>query len=139
MPALRDLYLKYRPCIVRIGVTNAAGGLHTGTGFHIGDGLIVTARHVMRETVKKRSIVCASQIRAMLHAWEKHGLANAEFTYLTEFRRKYRSPFKPLPQFEHVVRGKIEFIGMVRGKDDPTYSKYLNQFNLVSGTPASFP
>jgi S1-C subfamily serine protease len=30
--------------------------LHTGTGFHIGDGLIVTARHVVREIVAKPDI-----------------------------------------------------------------------------------
>src|SRR6266568_5669297 len=56
MDALHDLYLKYKPCIVRITVFTNAGDLHTGTGFHIGDGLIVTARHVMREIVKKPSI-----------------------------------------------------------------------------------
>jgi S1-C subfamily serine protease len=57
VPALRDLYLKYRPCIVRISVVSAAGDLRTGTGFHIGDGLVVTARHVIRETVKKPDII----------------------------------------------------------------------------------
>lgn len=57
MTALRVLYLKYRPCMVRISVTNALDDLHTATGFHIGDGLIVTARHVMRETVKKPDII----------------------------------------------------------------------------------
>jgi RNA-directed DNA polymerase len=74
------------------------------------------------------------QIRAMLHAWKKYGLENAEITYLTRFRRKYKSPFKPLPQFEHVVRGKIEFVGMVRGKSDRTYRIYLDQFNLLTTT-----
>lgn len=71
------------------------------------------------------------QIRAMLHAWEKYGLENAELTYLNAHRHKYRSPFKQLPRYENVVRGKIEFLGMVRGKADPTYGKYLEQFNLL--------
>lgn len=57
MPALRDLYLKYRPCIVRIVVRTNAGDLSTGTGFHIGDGLVVTARHVLRERFLKPGIV----------------------------------------------------------------------------------
>src|SRR2546425_13307934 len=57
MADLRDLYLKYKSCIVRITVRTHAGDLHTGTGFHIGDGLIVTARHVMQETVRKPGIV----------------------------------------------------------------------------------
>lgn len=74
------------------------------------------------------------QIRAMLHAWEKYGLVNAESTYLTTFRRKYCSPFKPLPHFEHVLRGKIEYIGMVRGPGDRTYLKYLDQYNLLNSS-----
>lgn len=57
MSELRDLYLKYKPCIVRITVRCHAGDLHTGTGFHIGDGLIVTARHVMREPGKKPDLI----------------------------------------------------------------------------------
>ena len=79
------------------------------------------------------------QIRAMLHAWEKYGLLNAEAIYLTTFRQKYRSPFKPLPQFEHVVRGKIEFLGMVRGKADPTYQKYVAQYNLLQASSPRSP
>jgi len=56
MADLRHLYLKYEPYIVRITVT-PKGGLSTGTGFHIGDGLIVAARHVVQETVRKPDIV----------------------------------------------------------------------------------
>jgi hypothetical protein len=57
MADLHDLYLKYKPCVVRITVITDKGDRHTGTGFHIGDGLIVTARHVMQETVRKPDIV----------------------------------------------------------------------------------
>lgn len=89
-------------------------------------GLIVNSRRPNVDRAYKR------QIRAMLHAWEKHGLANAETIHLSRFRHKYRSPFKPLPQFEHVVRGKIAFLGMVRGPADPTYRRYLDQFNLLT-------
>ncbi len=34
-------------CVVRITVTTPAGDTSTGAGFHIGDGYIVTARHVV--------------------------------------------------------------------------------------------
>lgn len=90
-------------------------------------GLIVNTRPNVDRVYRR-------QVRAMLHAWEKHGLANAESTYLTRFRTKYSSPFKPLPKFEHVVRGKIEFIGMVRGKGDRAYRKYLDQYNILNAT-----
>ncbi len=45
--ALIALYRKYRVCVVEIAVRATSGELHVGTGFHIGDGWIVTARHVI--------------------------------------------------------------------------------------------
>jgi S1-C subfamily serine protease len=44
---LQDLYHKYSVCMVRITVTTVGGEIATGAGFHIGDGWIVTARHVI--------------------------------------------------------------------------------------------
>jgi S1-C subfamily serine protease len=38
---------KYSPCIVRVESTDADGSLGIGTAFHIGDGYLVTARHVV--------------------------------------------------------------------------------------------
>lgn len=95
-------------------------------------GLIVNSRPNVDRAYRR-------QIRAMLHAWEKYGLANAESTYLSTYRHRYRSPFKPLPRYEHVVRGKIEFLGMVRGKGDPTYIRYLAQFNVLNATSMTPP
>lgn len=93
-------------------------------------GLIVNRRPNVSRAYRR-------QIRAMLHAWEKYGLENAEHDYLSTYRQKYRSPFKPLPQYEHVLRGKIEFLGMVRGKGDPTYLRYLAQFNVLNAKSTS--
>ena len=61
------------------------------------------------------------QIRAMLHAWEKFGLEAAEEEFLSHYDRKHRSPQKDPPSFKRVVKGKIDFLGMVRGKDDAIY------------------
>jgi hypothetical protein len=57
MASLHNLYQKYRPSIVRIEVSNRYGDVSAGTGFHIGDGLIVTARHVLRETIRVPDII----------------------------------------------------------------------------------
>jgi S1-C subfamily serine protease len=48
---LRYLFLKYRDAIVRICTVNGAGDEETGTGFHIGEGLIITARHVAAQKI----------------------------------------------------------------------------------------
>ncbi|MCK9614113.1 MAG: reverse transcriptase domain-containing protein [Candidatus Omnitrophica bacterium] len=74
------------------------------------------------------------QIRAMLHAWEKFGLKDAE----REFRQKFakcRCPAKQLPSFLEVLKGKIGFLGMVRGKDDPIYYFFNYKYkNLLRPT-----
>ena len=44
---MKELYERYKCCVVQITVRTPVGDLATGTGFHIGDGYIVTARHVV--------------------------------------------------------------------------------------------
>lgn len=46
---VRETFSTYGGCVFRIAVTDNEGDQHSGTGFHIGDGYIVTARHVVEE------------------------------------------------------------------------------------------
>jgi len=71
------------------------------------------------------------QVRAMLHAWAKFGLEAAEKEYLSKYEFKNRLPQKAKPTFKQVLRGKIEFIGVVKGKDDLIYRKYLKQYKSL--------
>jgi hypothetical protein len=73
-----------------------------------------------------------NQIRAMLHAWEKHGLQAAESEYHAKYLKKYRHPDKRLPPFKLVVRGKLEFLGLVRGKDNPTYLRFAEKLRSLA-------
>ncbi len=69
------------------------------------------------------------QIRAMLHAWDKYGYDAAEKEYTLKYWRK--KPIKSYqekdPSFRHVVKGKIEFLGMVRGHTDKMFVRFNNQ------------
>jgi RNA-directed DNA polymerase len=67
------------------------------------------------------------QIRAMLHARRKYGLQAAQEEFLTLYDQKHRSPDKAPPLFKQVVKGRIEFLGMVRGEDDVIYRRFLKQ------------
>lgn len=52
-PTMPEMFQLYKQCVVRITTKNEHGDLANGSGFHIGDGYIVTARHV----VENRPIV----------------------------------------------------------------------------------
>ncbi|WP_198598630.1 reverse transcriptase domain-containing protein [Salinibacter altiplanensis] len=91
-------------------------------------GLIVNEKvNVPREFVR--------EIRAMLHAWKAHGYEAAEEEFLREYDTKNRKSEKEEPVFSRVIRGKLEFLSMVRGKDDKIYKKYLTEYSRLSNTP----
>jgi RNA-directed DNA polymerase len=65
------------------------------------------------------------QVRAMLHAWGKFGLAMAESEFQTKYDKKHR---KKIPSFPRVLKAKIEFIGHIRGNNDPLYWRLLRRY-----------
>jgi RNA-directed DNA polymerase len=65
------------------------------------------------------------QVRAMLHDWKLNGYTQAERRHVKKFRNKNRFYGKPDISFKDIVRGKIEYIGMVRGKNDPIYRRFM--------------
>lgn len=68
------------------------------------------------------------QIRAMLHAWERYGYKAAAEEYHQKYC--YKQPdksYKTLPPFRQVIKGKIEFVGMVRGRENEIYIKFNNR------------
>lgn len=70
----------------------------------------------------------------MLYAWEKFGLEMAEKEYLsvyTNLIRRYASDHQP--QFHEVVKGRLAFLHMVRGRRDPLYIKLAKRFNALVG------
>lgn len=68
------------------------------------------------------------QIRAMLHDWEKNGLERAEERHSQLVGARPVAPFKEYPPFSQIVKGKIDFLGMVKGRDDPNYRRFLYKY-----------
>jgi len=68
-----------------------------------------------------------NQIRAMLHAWEKYGLAGAEAEFFAKHDQKQRAPFDSPRTFRQIVKGKINFLKAVRGPLNPSYLKFCKQ------------
>lgn len=94
------------------------------------------------------------QVRAMLHAWRKFGLEKAHDHHV----RKYYGPESgeesseqttdtdeksddgsDVPRFEDVLEGRIEYIGMVRGKDNSIFQKYKKQYDELAERDLSQP
>ncbi len=79
--------------------------------------------NVKRDYVRK--------ISSMLHAWEKFGLDSVQQRFKEKFFGELEI-HEEVPPFQEVLRGKINFLGMVRGKDDEIYRKYLNWYRRLS-------
>lgn len=73
----------------------------------------------------------ASQIRAMLHAWEKYGLEKAEQHFYEKYYQSHRSPTGKIPSFARVVGGKIEYLGHIRGRMDPVYVRFVTKLHSL--------
>lgn len=89
-------------------------------------GLVVNQkRNVPREYVR--------QVRCMLHAWERYGLAAASKDHFTKWRRdRGRLAAYEATDFEWVLRGKIEFLRSVRGSTDAVFSALATRFNALA-------
>jgi S1-C subfamily serine protease len=76
----------------------------------------------------------------MLHAWRKFGYDRAEKEFHLRYDKRQRSH---KPSFARVVKGKIEFVGQIRGATNPLYWRLLRQYasldsNFVLREPTSF-
>jgi S1-C subfamily serine protease len=78
----------------------------------------------------------------MLYAWKKFGLLEAEKHYIEKYRSKKILPRHQLKIdsgkgefFIKVIKGRINFIKMVRGEHDPIYKKLAYQLTEAFGKP----
>jgi RNA-directed DNA polymerase len=86
--------------------------------------------NVKREYIRK--------ISSMLYIWDNYGINSAQQLYVEKYSREIEEFnqkgifLKKTPLFKESLRGKINFLGMVRGKDDPIFLKYLDWYRTLS-------
>ena len=81
-------------------------------------GLVINKKvNIPREFVRN--------VRAMLYNWETKGIAACQTDFSGQYAGGNQSARKKL--FKETLRGKIDFIGTVRGKDDAIYLKFLQR------------
>jgi RNA-directed DNA polymerase len=82
--------------------------------------------NIAREYVKS--------LRGLLYAWKRHGLASAA----NEFARRTGISSLGQPEleahFKAVARGRLEYIGFVRKRDDPIYCKLRDRLHTLAPT-----
>ena len=73
-----------------------------------------------------------NQVRAMLHALKKYGPKKTKKEFESKYFNNNTPKWKCLSKFELVLKGKIEYIGMVRGHESDIYLKYLRELKKIS-------
>jgi RNA-directed DNA polymerase len=70
-------------------------------------------------------------VRAMLNAWEKFGIDSAASEHFEKYNHKTNVVIYPELSYQREVRGKIAFIGQVKGKEDDIYIKLLTRLKRL--------
>lgn len=122
--------------IFSISPSSSLAGIFESEGFDVNPSKTSLAGKSQRQVVAgikineklnvDRSYVL--ELRAMIHAWEKHGLENAE----KFFHKKYLKNHIGKPLFSQVVRSKVEHLGYIKGYDDPLYLKYSRKLSMLN-------
>lgn len=74
-------------------------------------------------------------LKALLHVWERYGEDAAAESAERARPRSNWPPDKPDPEFRSVVRGRVNYVGSVKGWTDPVY---LGLALRLSGLDSSF-
>ena len=95
---LQKYYTEYKYSIVRITVKNESGDLCSGTGFHIGEGYIVTAKHIIENKLieiighfESRSYECSDVFLPKDHKIDL-AILKTDFTLADYMSRDYKLP-----------------------------------------------
>ncbi|MBO4379752.1 MAG: RNA-directed DNA polymerase [Muribaculaceae bacterium] len=69
----------------------------------------------------------ARDIRNLLYIWNYHGIADAERSFLWN----YDKPQRRVPDMINAISGKLEYLKMVKGANDPVYVRLSKKFESL--------
>ncbi len=123
---INELNLKIRAIIVEEGfqINESKFRINNRNSRQVVTGLIVNRKvNLSRKFLRN--------LRATLHCWQKYGYQIAESKHLQVYKRQLISG---TPELKRVIKGRLEFVKMIRGENDPVYIKYSNIYtNLLNG------
>ncbi len=73
------------------------------------------------------------QLRMWLYYWERYGYDKASSYFIPNYLSERDNSKKGLPDMMRVVSGKLEFLKMVKGVDNPSYRNLKFRFDKLIG------
>lgn len=71
------------------------------------------------------------QLRAMLYAIEKHGKKKAVKSFRKHYQDEKGCSEQEIPQMMDVLHGKLQYLKMVKGSDDATFTKLNSRYEAI--------
>jgi RNA-directed DNA polymerase len=71
------------------------------------------------------------ELRMVLHLWRKLGSSGVEAWYDD---KKNRPPGKERPPFSRIIQGRLQYLGSIRGWDDPVYTRLAGKLADIDKT-----
>lgn len=72
-----------------------------------------------------------SDLRWILHIWEKEGYAKAYALFYPKYKHEKGYIKKGEPVMENVIGGKLNYLRMVRGANNPAYRKLQSRYDAL--------
>lgn len=89
----------------------------------------VTGLNVTEKVNVQRSYI--RNLRNLFYIWENYGKEAAEKSFAAVYNRTHKD-IKRTPNIVNVVYGKLMYLKMVKGANDPLYTKLVNKFTALS-------
>ena len=77
----------------------------------------------------------ARSLRNVLYIWERYGIEIASNTFNLRYREEKGHVKKNVPDIVLVIRGKLNYLRMVKGEDDPVYNRLSIKFQQLQTGP----